>query len=259
MSQVLQSFIGGQWIGQQGAQNLRSAINGQALYQTHAEAIDFGDAVHYARTVGLPNLLKLDFQERAQRLKALAKYLGEHKEQLYAISAHTGATRADSWIDIEGGNATLFAYAGIGSRELPSGNLLHEGPAIPLGKQGTFAGSHILVVAARRDLRLLIRESVKSMGLVVDFVSSVTEATQFCREALPHAIVFESNLRGQRFDHLVAGIRKEVPEFVVIEVLEEGHAFDISTVSATGMARVGREALLQSLPSALVYELSRTM
>jgi CheY-like chemotaxis protein len=121
------------------------------------------------------------------------------------------------------------------------------------------AGSHVLVVANRRDLRLLIRESVKSMGLVVDFVSSVTEATQFCREALPHAIVFESNLRGQRFDHLVAGIRKEVPEFVVIEVLEEGHAFDISTVSATGMARVGREALLQSLPSALVYELSRTM
>ncbi len=87
MSQVLQSFIGGQWIGQQGAQALRSALNGQTVYQTHAEAIDFGDAVHYARTVGLPNLLKLDFQERAQRLKALAKYLGEHKELLYAISA----------------------------------------------------------------------------------------------------------------------------------------------------------------------------
>jgi oxepin-CoA hydrolase / 3-oxo-5,6-dehydrosuberyl-CoA semialdehyde dehydrogenase len=132
MSQVLQSFIGGQWIGQQGAQALRSAINGQALYQTHAEAIDFGDAVHHARTVGLPNLLKLDFQERAQRLKALAKYLGEHKEQLYAISAHTGATRADSWVDIEGGAGTLFAYAGIGSNELPSGNLIHEGPAFPL-------------------------------------------------------------------------------------------------------------------------------
>ena len=109
MSQVLQSFIGGQWIGQQGAQQLRSALNGQTVYQTHAEAIDFGDAVHYARTVGLPNLLKLDFQERAQRLKALAKYLGEHKEQLYAISAHTGATRADSWVDIEGGAGTLFA------------------------------------------------------------------------------------------------------------------------------------------------------
>lgn len=145
MSQVLQSFIGGQWIGQQGAQQLRSALNGQTVYQTHAEVIDFGDAVHYARTVGLPNLLKLDFQERAQRLKALAKYLGEHKETLYAISAHTGATRADSWVDIEGGAGTLFAYSSIGSNELPSGNLLHEGPAFPLGKKGGFAGTHILV------------------------------------------------------------------------------------------------------------------
>ena len=145
MPQVLQSFIGGHWIGQQGAQALRSAIHGQTVYQTHAEAIDFGDAVHYARTVGLPNLLKLDFQERAQRLKALAKYLGEHKEQLYAISTHTGATRADSWVDIEGGAGTLFAYSGMGSNELPSGNLIHEGPAFPLGKKGGFAGTHILV------------------------------------------------------------------------------------------------------------------
>ena len=57
MSAVLQSFIAGQWLGQQGAQALRSAVNGQTLYHTHAEAIDFGDAVHHARTVGLPNLM----------------------------------------------------------------------------------------------------------------------------------------------------------------------------------------------------------
>ncbi|MFY9477960.1 MAG: hypothetical protein WAQ08_09925 [Aquabacterium sp.] len=121
------------------------------------------------------------------------------------------------------------------------------------------AGSHILVVAARRDLRLLVREAVKSMGLIVDFVSSVGEATQFCREALPHAIIFESSLRGQRLDQLVAGIRQEVPDFVLLEVLDEGSAFDISTISPTGVARVGREAILTSLPSALVYELARVM
>lgn len=121
------------------------------------------------------------------------------------------------------------------------------------------AGSHILVVAARRDLRLLIREAVKSMGLIVDFVSSVGEATQFCREALPHAIIFESSLRGQRFDQLIANIRREVPDFVMVEVMEEGNAFDISTISPTGVARVGREAVLTSLPSALVYELARVM
>jgi oxepin-CoA hydrolase / 3-oxo-5,6-dehydrosuberyl-CoA semialdehyde dehydrogenase len=142
---TLQSYIAGRWVGSQAAQLLRSAVNGKPVASAHAEAIDFGEAVDHARRVGLPHLLKLDFQQRAERLKALAKYLIEHKEQLYAVSAHTGATRADSWVDIEGGSGTLFAYAGVGSNELPSGNLVHEGPVIPLGKQGGFAGTHILV------------------------------------------------------------------------------------------------------------------
>lgn len=142
---TLQSFIGGRWIGQQAAQALHSAINGATVAHTHAETLDFGEALHFARGTGLPALMALDFQERAARLKALAKYLNEHKESLYAISAHTGATRADSWVDIEGGTGTLFAYASMGSGELPSGNLIHEGPALPLGKKGSFAGTHILV------------------------------------------------------------------------------------------------------------------
>ncbi len=145
MTTTLQSFIAGRWIGTQGAQVLRSAINGHPVASTHAEAIDFAEAVAYARDKGLPALMKMDFQQRASALKALAKYLGEHKEGLYAISAHTGATRADSWIDIEGGSGTLFAYAGVGTNELPSGNLVHEGPAMTLGKKGSFAGTHILV------------------------------------------------------------------------------------------------------------------
>ncbi|MDT7836079.1 phenylacetic acid degradation bifunctional protein PaaZ [Aquabacterium sp. OR-4] len=142
---VLQSFIAGQWIGQQAAQTLRSAVTGQPVHATHAEAIDFGAALAHARTVGGPALLKLDFQQRAQVLKGLAKHLLEHKERLYVISAHTGATRADGWVDIEGGSGTLFAYASVGGNELPSGNLVHEGPAQSLGKTGRFAGSHILV------------------------------------------------------------------------------------------------------------------
>jgi oxepin-CoA hydrolase / 3-oxo-5,6-dehydrosuberyl-CoA semialdehyde dehydrogenase len=145
MTPTLQSYIGGHWLGRQGAQLLRSAINGQPVASTHAEAIDFGEAVAHARTVGLPALMALDFQQRAERLKALAKYLNEHKETLYAVSAHTGATRADSWVDIEGGSGTLFAYAGVGSNELPSGNLVHEGPVLALGKKGGFKGTHILV------------------------------------------------------------------------------------------------------------------
>ena len=142
---TLQSHIAGRWLGSHPATALRSAINGQTVAHTHAEAIDFAEAVHHARSVGLPNLLALDFQQRAERLKAMARFLNDHKELLYAVSAHTGATRADSWIDIEGGSGTLQAYAGVGANELPSGNLVHEGPAFPLGKTNQFAGTHILV------------------------------------------------------------------------------------------------------------------
>lgn len=73
MPATLQSHIAGQWLGQQGAQTLRSAINGKPVAHTHAEAIGFGQAVDYACKVGLPNLMKRDFQKRAERLKALAK------------------------------------------------------------------------------------------------------------------------------------------------------------------------------------------
>ena len=145
MTTTLQSYIAGRWLGTQAAQSLRSAVNGQAVYATHSDAIDFAEATDHARRRGIPGLMALDFQQRAQRLKALAKYLLEHKESLYAISAHTGATRADSWIDVEGGIGTLFAYASMGSNELPSGNVVHEGPAIALGKKGGFVGTHILV------------------------------------------------------------------------------------------------------------------
>ena len=142
---TLQSLIAGRWIGSQPGSALHSAINGRAVFHTHADAIDFGEALAFARGSGLPALMAIDFQQRAARLKALAAYLNERKEQLYAVSAHTGATRSDSWVDIEGGTGTLYAYASMGSHELPSGNLVHEGPAITLGKKGGFAGTHILV------------------------------------------------------------------------------------------------------------------
>jgi len=121
------------------------------------------------------------------------------------------------------------------------------------------AGSHVLVVVARRDMRILVRESIKSMGLVIDYVNSIPEAVEFCREGLPHCIVFESALRDNRFDELVNSIRREVPEFVFIELLPDGDRFDISGVNHNGMGCVGRHAISKSLPSALVYELTRIM
>ncbi|MFM7703508.1 MAG: phenylacetic acid degradation bifunctional protein PaaZ, partial [Rubrivivax sp.] len=145
---VLQSLIAGRWVGASGSTELASAIDGSCVALTHAEPIDFAEAVHHAHRTGVPALLGLDFQQRAARLKALAGYLLQHKEALYTLSRHTGATRADSWVDIEGGAGTLFAYASVGAAELPSGNVVHEGPVVPLGKGGGFAGTHILVPRA---------------------------------------------------------------------------------------------------------------
>ena len=142
---TLQSLIAGRWLGQESHTALHGALDDALIYHTHAEKIDFDEALSYARKTGVKSLMSLDFQKRAGCLKALAMYLMERKEALYEISHLTGATRQDSWVDVEGGIGTLFAYASMGSRELPSSNVLHEGPAIALGKRGGFAGTHILV------------------------------------------------------------------------------------------------------------------
>ncbi|MBB3330721.1 oxepin-CoA hydrolase/3-oxo-5,6-dehydrosuberyl-CoA semialdehyde dehydrogenase [Halomonas campaniensis] len=142
---VLQSFIAGQWLGETPARALPSAVNGDTVAHTHEEAIDFAQAVDYARRIGVRNLLALDFQQRAAILKELAIYIQGRKDELYAISHHTGCTRADSWIDIDGGFGTLFTYASTGRKELPSGNVAHEGPVTQLGKDNHFNGTHILV------------------------------------------------------------------------------------------------------------------
>ncbi len=121
------------------------------------------------------------------------------------------------------------------------------------------AGSHVLVVAGGREMRSLIKESIRHMGLLVDFVNSVEEAETFCHDALPHAIVYESVLANDRFQKLRAGIAAEMPSFVFIEVAPEGSALQLSTQGNDSGARIGRDAVMQSLPSALIFELSRTI
>jgi hypothetical protein len=121
------------------------------------------------------------------------------------------------------------------------------------------AGSHVLVIASGREVRSLIRESIRHMGLLVDFVNSVEEAEEFCRDALPHAIIYESVLSGDRFHRLRVGISSEMPSFVFIEISPEGSALQLSAHGNENGARIGREAVMQSLPSALIFELSRTL
>ena len=119
------------------------------------------------------------------------------------------------------------------------------------------AGSHVLVVSARREVRVQVREALRNMGLIVDFVASVEEAADFCRDGLPHAIVIEAALAGDRFVEMKQDIAAEVPEFVFVEIIEDSRAFEMSGFGSSGMARVGRDVIAQSLPSALLFELSK--
>ena len=128
----------------------------------------------------------------------------------------------------------------------------------PSSNSQPLAGSHVLVVASRRDVRVQIRDALRNMSLIIDFVASVDEAAAFCREGLPHAIVVESIQNGDRFAQLREEIAAEVPGFVFIEIIEEGSSFEMSGFGSAAMARVGREALASSLPSVLMFELSKT-
>ncbi|MCW5681295.1 MAG: aldehyde dehydrogenase family protein, partial [Xanthobacteraceae bacterium] len=149
MSAVLESYVCGRWIAP--AANfveIPSAIDGSLIAKTGSGGIDFAQAVRYARETGGKNLRALNFHQRADILKKLAAHLTEKKEPLYALAAHTGATKRDNMVDIEGGIGTLFAYASRGRRDLPGEKFIVEGPNEALSKGGKFAGTHILTPRA---------------------------------------------------------------------------------------------------------------
>ena len=127
------------------------------------------------------------------------------------------------------------------------------------GNSKALAGSHVLVVASRREVRVLIRDALRNMSLLIDFVSSVDEAASFCKEGLPHAIIIESIQKGGRFSHFRDEILEEVPGFVFIEILEQGSTFEMSGTNGARMARIGRDVIASSLPAALMFELSRSL
>lgn len=142
----LESFIAGGWRAGTGTPiALRDATTGEVIANASAEGLDVAASLIHAREVGGPNLRRLTFHERAALLKALAKHLTEKKDELYRLSYATGATKSDSWIDIDGGIATLFVYASKGMRELPDARLYVDGAAESLSKSGGFVGQHIYV------------------------------------------------------------------------------------------------------------------
>jgi oxepin-CoA hydrolase/3-oxo-5,6-dehydrosuberyl-CoA semialdehyde dehydrogenase len=141
----LKNYAYGKWIAGEGeGQILTNAINGDIVASASSSGIDFALMLNYARTVGGPKLRKMTFHERGRMLKALALHLTEKKEEFYKISWATGATRVDSWIDIEGGIGNLFAYSSL-RRQFPDAPYCIEGDPVGLSKGGTFMGHHICV------------------------------------------------------------------------------------------------------------------
>ena len=141
----LQSYIMGQWLTGTGAGiEVCDAVNGQPVCQVTSEGIDFAACANYARDAGGARLSEMTFHERAARLKATAKGLLSEKESFYTLSAKTGATRSDSWIDIEGGIGTLSSYASLAIREFPNDTIMVEGSMDRLSAKGSFVGRHIL-------------------------------------------------------------------------------------------------------------------
>lgn len=143
--QQLQNFALGQWISGSGkGTELFDAVNGELVAVADSSGLDFGAMLNYGRETGAPALRKMTFQERGRMLKALALYLTERKAAYYAVSVKTGATKIDSWIDIDGGIGNLFAYASL-RKQFPDSSFYVDGELAKLSKEGTFIGHHIMV------------------------------------------------------------------------------------------------------------------
>jgi oxepin-CoA hydrolase / 3-oxo-5,6-dehydrosuberyl-CoA semialdehyde dehydrogenase len=146
MAEKLKNYTQGKWIEGEGQGTmLFHAVTGEPIFTSTSKGLDFKGMLEYGRKQGGPKLRKMTFHERARMIKALALYLTEKKKIFYNLSASTGATKADSWIDIDGGIGNLFVYASKGRKELPDESFYVDGNVENISKTGSFIGHHICV------------------------------------------------------------------------------------------------------------------
>jgi oxepin-CoA hydrolase / 3-oxo-5,6-dehydrosuberyl-CoA semialdehyde dehydrogenase len=141
---VLRSYVSGAWYAPADGVPVRDAVTGDEVARVSSAGIDAASALEYGRRVGGPALRELTFHQRAALLKSVGLMLREHRPELYALSARTGATLGDSKIDVDGGIGVLLGYASKAKRELPNDTVLVEGAVEPLSRSGSFVGQHIL-------------------------------------------------------------------------------------------------------------------
>lgn len=144
MTLMLKNYAADTWVvPTSDTAQIMSALDGSVVAETGSHGLDFAGMANHGRAVGGPALRAMTFHDRAKMIKALAEAIMKRKEELYALSALTGATRTDGWIDIEGGAGTLFSFASKGRRELPNTCILIDGDPEIIGKRGSFIGQHV--------------------------------------------------------------------------------------------------------------------
>ncbi|MBS1569740.1 MAG: phenylacetic acid degradation bifunctional protein PaaZ [Bacteroidetes bacterium] len=235
----LQNYIAGQWVAGTGTQTeLTDAITGELIATTSSGGLDFGAMLKYGRETGGPPLRKMTFPERGRMLKALAMYLMERKEEFYQVSYRTGATKADSWVDIEGGIGNVFANASL-RRALGNMPFYVDGEAIRTSKNGSFIGHHIMVpkegVAVHINAfnfpiwGMLEKCAVNWMAGVPAVVKPAT-VTSYLTEAMVKAII-ESKILPEGALQLIVGSAGDLLD----------HVESQDVVTFTGSASTGRK------------------
>lgn len=251
----LENYILGKWITGDGeGQPLYNAVTGEQIATASTKGIDFKNILDYARTTGNPALRKMSFHERGLMLKNLALYLREHLDRFYRISYQTGATKADSWVDIEGGIGNLFSYASL-RRKFPDESYCLDGEQHILGKTHTFMGHHLLIpkegVAVHINAfnfpvwGMLEKIAVNLLAGMPAVVKPAT-VTSYLTEAVVREII-ASGILPQGALQLVCGSAGDMLQ----------HVTEQDVVTFTGSATTG--LMLKSTPAILSHNVPFTM
>ena len=241
--QRFQNYILGQWVDGQGVETpLFNAITGAQIGEASSAGIDFSSVLAYGRQHGYA-LRKMTFQERGRMLKALALFLMERKEKYYQVSALTGATKVDSWIDIEGGIGNLFANASL-RRQFPDLPYYVDGVAAPLSKNGSFIGHHIMVPKEGVAVHInafnfpiwgMLEKIAVNLLAGVPAVVKPSEYTCFLTEVMVRDII-DSKILPEGAMQLICGLGRGI-----LDSVTSG-----DTVTFTGSAATGK--ILKGLP-----------
>ncbi len=252
----IESYACGAWTpGTDEGVEVRNAINGASIGWVSSQGLDFADMLDYGRNTGGAALRQLTIHERANMLKALARYLLDKKEAFYAISAMTGATRPDSWVDIEGGIGTVFAYSGIARRELPNETFAVEGNIEQLSAKGSFLGRHILTAKHGVSLHInafnfpcwgMLEKIAPSLIAGVPAIVKPATVTAYLTEAMVREII-ASGILPEGALQLICGRTGDIFD----------HLTEQDSVTFTGSATTGR--MLKSHPNIIASSIPFNM